>query len=58
LRSADAVGPGSRLDIEFVDGRVGATAEGDRSPQPLAKAKVRGRSGDEGAGGQGTLFGS
>ncbi|MGB9352155.1 MAG: exodeoxyribonuclease VII large subunit, partial [Pseudolabrys sp.] len=58
LRSADAVGPGSRLDIEFVDGRVGATAEGDRSLQPSPKAKVRGRSGDEGAGGQGTLFGS
>ena len=58
LRSSGAVGPGMRLDIEFADGRVGATADGDHAVQPSAKGKVRGRGGGEGAGGQGTLFGS
>jgi exodeoxyribonuclease VII large subunit len=28
LRAAAAVSPGLRLDIEFADGRVGATADG------------------------------
>jgi hypothetical protein len=46
-----------RLDIEFSDGRIGATAEGDRALQPPGKAKPRGRDG-EGSGGQGSLFGS
>jgi exodeoxyribonuclease VII large subunit len=30
LRAADNIGPGARLDLEFSDGRVAATADGDR----------------------------
>jgi len=30
VRAAAAVGPGARLDLEFSDGRVGATADADR----------------------------
>ncbi|MET4804529.1 exodeoxyribonuclease VII large subunit [Bradyrhizobium sp. LB11.1] len=36
LHSADSVGPGARVEIEFADGRVGATADADR-PEPVAK---------------------
>ncbi|MBR1178276.1 exodeoxyribonuclease VII large subunit [Bradyrhizobium sp. KB893862 SZCCT0404] len=36
LHAADAIGPGARLEIEFADGRVGATADADR-PTPAAK---------------------
>jgi exodeoxyribonuclease VII large subunit len=59
LRSAAAVAGGMRLAIEFSDGRVGATADGEGSPPaaPAAKPKPRARSG-EGSGGQGSLFGS
>jgi len=56
LRSSAAVSAGMRLDIEFSDGRIGATADGDRAPQPSAKPRVRGSGG--GSGGQGSLFGS
>jgi exodeoxyribonuclease VII large subunit len=58
LRSAGTVDPGARLDIEFADGRIGATADGEHAAQPVAKAKVRSRGGGEGPGGQGSLFGS
>jgi exodeoxyribonuclease VII large subunit len=52
LRAASSVGAGARIEIEFADGRVGATADGaSSSPAPAAKAKPRG-----GAGGQGSLF--
>ena len=54
LRSSTAVGAGMRLDIEFADGRVAATAD---AALPPIKAKPRGRGG-EGSGGQGSLFGS
>jgi len=57
LRSSTNVDAGMRLNIEFVDGRVSATADGNRTAQPPVKAKPRGRSG-EGSGGQGSLFGS
>jgi exodeoxyribonuclease VII large subunit len=57
LRSAAAVSAGARLEIEFSDGRVGATADGDRTSSPSAKAKPRARGG-QGPGGQGSLFGS
>jgi exodeoxyribonuclease VII large subunit len=30
IRAAAAIGPGARLDLEFSDGRVGATADADR----------------------------
>ncbi|TFV36771.1 exodeoxyribonuclease VII large subunit [Bradyrhizobium frederickii] len=36
LHAADAIGPGARVEIEFADGRVGATADADR-PVPTAK---------------------
>jgi exodeoxyribonuclease VII large subunit len=52
LRSAAAVGPGMRLDIEFADGRVGATADGEARPALPVKGKPR----RSGSGGQGTLF--
>ena len=54
LRTAAAVAGGMRLEIEFADGRVGATADGDGAPPP-AKPKPRARGG--GTGGQGSLFG-
>jgi exodeoxyribonuclease VII large subunit len=57
LRRAAAVGPGTRLDIEFSDGRVGATADGERAAQSPAKSKPRSR-GSGGSGGQGSLFGA
>jgi exodeoxyribonuclease VII large subunit len=43
LHAADAIGPGARLEIEFADGRVGATADADRPaaapPQTPAEPK-------------------
>ena len=51
LRTAAAVAPGMRLDIEFADGRVAAVADGEGR----ARAKPR-RGGSEGGGGQGKLF--
>jgi exodeoxyribonuclease VII large subunit len=57
LRTAAAVGSGTRLAIEFSDGRVGATADGERTTQSAAKPRARARGG-EGPGGQGSLFGS
>jgi exodeoxyribonuclease VII large subunit len=57
LRTAATVAPGTRLDMEFSDGRVGATADGERAAQPAARPKPRARGGG-GPGGQGTLFGS
>src|SRR5450631_3766649 len=56
LRSAAAVTGQMRLDIEFSDGRVGATADGESAASPAApKAKPRQRGGS-GPGGQGSLF--
>jgi exodeoxyribonuclease VII large subunit len=58
LRSAAAVTGQMRLDIEFSDGRVGATADGENAASPPApKAKPRPRGGS-GPGGQGSLFGA
>jgi exodeoxyribonuclease VII large subunit len=57
LRTAAAVGSGMRVDIEFSDGRIGATADGESAAaQAPAKSKPRGRGG--GSGGQGSLFGA
>jgi exodeoxyribonuclease VII large subunit len=59
LRTAAAVAPGMRLDIEFTDGRVGAVAEGPCRAKPAAPtpaqqpSKPRGPGGDKG---QGSLF--
>ena len=59
LRSAAAVTGRMRLDIEFSDGRVGATADGEGAPPPAPKAKPAPKPrGGSGPGGQGSLFGS
>ncbi|MCA1363276.1 exodeoxyribonuclease VII large subunit [Bradyrhizobium sp. IC3069] len=49
VHAADAIGPGARIEIEFADGRVGATADADRAapaerrapaqPKPAAETK-------------------
>jgi exodeoxyribonuclease VII large subunit len=58
LRSAAAVQPGMKLNIEFSDGRVGASAEGSApfpvSPPFTIHRRKRGSGGDPG---QGNLFG-
>lgn len=52
LRAASSVAAGARIEIEFADGRVGATADGAASSfAPATKAKPR-----NGSGGQGSLF--
>jgi exodeoxyribonuclease VII large subunit len=38
VRAAAAIGPGARLDLEFSDGRVGATADADRPAATAARA--------------------
>ena len=58
LRTAASVDAGMRLDIEFSDGRVGATSDGERAAQPSGKVKPRTRGSGGGSGGQGSLFGS
>ena len=52
LRSAKAVTPGLRMDIEFSDGRVGAVADGTSGAAP-SPAKPRSRKSGPG---QGSLF--
>ena len=39
LRAATAIGPGARLDLEFADGRVAATADADRPAVTAAPAR-------------------
>jgi exodeoxyribonuclease VII large subunit len=60
LRTAAAVQPGASLDIEFSDGRVGATAQGVskrvESP-PFARPRRPRRGGGGSDPGQGSLFG-
>ncbi len=61
LRSAAAIGPGTALAIEFADGRIAATAEGEAppaSPKPSPRpAEPKPRKAGEGkTEGQGTLF--
>ncbi len=52
LTRAAQIAPGAALEIEFADGRVGATAAGE-APPPRRKRKT-GPRGDGGA--QGSLF--
>jgi exodeoxyribonuclease VII large subunit len=41
LHAAGSIGPGARLDMEFADGRVGATADTDRPPAvPTGEPKI------------------
>jgi exodeoxyribonuclease VII large subunit len=56
LRSAAAVPPGSRLDIEFGDGRVAAVAEGEARMRPQPVPRPRRRRSSPTAEGQGNLF--
>ena len=59
LRSAAAVGGGMRLAIEFADGRVGATADGEGGRAPAGKPKPSPKPrqrGGQGPSGQGTLL--
>jgi len=61
LHSAAAVGGGAHLEIEFSDGRVGATTDGPGAPaaaKPKPAAKTVSKSRGDGPGGQGSLFGS
>ncbi|MBL8569203.1 MAG: exodeoxyribonuclease VII large subunit [Phreatobacter sp.] len=41
LRTASAVASGQALTIEFTDGRVAATADGDAPPKPVKSAEPR-----------------
>ena len=52
LRTAAAVAPGARVEIQFADGEIGATADGTRGPPP-AKAKPGKKTAEPG---QGSLF--
>jgi len=57
LRTAAAVSPGMALEIEFADGRVPATADGERAAPPAVRPKPRGGQGPSGGqSGQGNLF--
>ena len=68
LRAAAGVAGGMRLDIEFADGRVAATADGGSRPDVVTrttvieaappKPKPRAKGSGEGSSGQGSLFGS
>ncbi len=58
LRAAAAVAPGQRLDIEFADGRVAASADGvAATPAAPAPAPAKPRKPGGGTSGQGNLFG-
>ncbi|MBV9347634.1 MAG: exodeoxyribonuclease VII large subunit [Pseudolabrys sp.] len=59
LHSAAAVTAGARLDIEFADGRIAATAGGDAgaiTPKPRSSARPAAKAGGRQTGGQGSLF--
>ncbi|MGH7881198.1 MAG: exodeoxyribonuclease VII large subunit, partial [Candidatus Binataceae bacterium] len=58
LRSAAAVASRMRLDIEFSDGRVAATADGEAARPSAPKSKPAAKPRGGGQGGQGSLFGS
>jgi exodeoxyribonuclease VII large subunit len=57
LHAAAGVTPGMRLDIEFADGRVAATADGAAASFTPARPRNKGGSAGGGASGQGSLFG-
>jgi exodeoxyribonuclease VII large subunit len=56
MRAAAAVNPGMRLDVEFADGRVRATAEARSLSGPAATEPVRRKARRSSDPGQGTLF--
>jgi exodeoxyribonuclease VII large subunit len=55
VRNAAAVSAGMRLDIEFADGRVGATSDGASRLRPPEAPRPRRRRGFDDPG-QGSLF--
>jgi hypothetical protein len=56
LRTATAVNPGSRVDIEFADGRVRATAEARALTGPPTSARPTRRKRRRSDPAQGSLF--
>jgi exodeoxyribonuclease VII large subunit len=56
LRTVGAVTAGMALEIEFSDGRVGARADGAKSPDPAGTEPPKPRARGSGGGGQGSLF--
>jgi exodeoxyribonuclease VII large subunit len=56
LRTATAVSPGSRVDIEFADGLVRATAEARSLTGPPASVRPRQRKSRRSDPAQGSLF--
>jgi exodeoxyribonuclease VII large subunit len=56
LRSASAIAAGARLDIEFSDGRVGATADGTGPKRPGLTPPAAKQRAKRGGPGQGNLF--
>ena len=56
LRAAGAINPGARLDIEFADGRVRATAEARALIGPASSAQPARRKTRRSDPGQGSLF--
>jgi len=56
LRTATAVNPGSRMDIEFADGRVRATAQARALTGPPTSVRPTRRKGRRSDPGQGSLF--
>jgi hypothetical protein len=57
LHDAAQVKPGAPLDIEFVDGKVGAVADGNAPrPMPPFRAPSPRRKGGPGDTNQGSLF--
>ena len=47
LHAADAIGPGARVEIEFADGRVGATADADRAAPTAKRAPAQAKAAQE-----------
>jgi exodeoxyribonuclease VII large subunit len=56
LRSATAITPGAHLALEFSDGTVGATADGEGTTPAAAKPKQQAPRGRTGETAQGKLF--
>ena len=56
LRAAAAVSSGARLDIEFADGRIAATADEGAAPPVPVKSRTKPSRGGAQGGGQGDLF--
>ncbi|MEX0347589.1 MAG: exodeoxyribonuclease VII large subunit [Rhizobiaceae bacterium] len=56
LMTAASVKPGSRLTLQFADGKVGASADGDDNPGSATPQRKRKQSQSKQGNGQGSLF--